>query len=397
MDTAVAPVGTTGFGKTSGAVLAQQHFGAAWDLKNTPANWDSTANFINEMLFLTKDALCLIDDLRPSGPEGPQHARAATTVVRAIGNLDARGRMQPDTRVRMPHPPRTTALITAEDLPLGHSTVARLVVVEITKDDLPRDTALTAAQRSGSDGVFARAMSGYIRWIAEHYDELARDLPPRLTAIRDGIRAYAQKQGIACHDRAPSNLAQLQLGLEIFASRFAVDVGALDAADAARRFGVYRSVTRDLLREQAEAGHNADPVGRYLELLGSAIISGAAHLAAPDGTCPTPSTPGRYGWRKDERVDLSGTSYRLMPQGERVGYVDSQGDLRIVPATAHKVVVHQAAGGGSPFLTAPLRVQRMLHEHGLLQSTDGPHHAPKFRAEGGNPRCLHLAPEAVFP
>ena len=52
----------TGSFKTAIALLAQQYFGRGFDDQHIPANWGSTANSNEALLFAAKDALILIDD-----------------------------------------------------------------------------------------------------------------------------------------------------------------------------------------------------------------------------------------------------------------------------------------------------------------------------------------------
>ena len=60
-------IGPTGAGKSELAALAQQHYGVGLDARNLPGSWSSTANALEAIAFLAKDALLVTDDFVPQG------------------------------------------------------------------------------------------------------------------------------------------------------------------------------------------------------------------------------------------------------------------------------------------------------------------------------------------
>src|SRR5262249_40799866 len=62
--------GHTGVCKSELSALAQQHFGAGMDRLHLPGSWSSTGNALEGLAFLTKNALLVIDDFKPSGSRG---------------------------------------------------------------------------------------------------------------------------------------------------------------------------------------------------------------------------------------------------------------------------------------------------------------------------------------
>lgn len=56
-------VGETGQGKTTVAALLQQHYGKSMDARHLPTSWGSTANALEALTFIAKDALIVVDDL----------------------------------------------------------------------------------------------------------------------------------------------------------------------------------------------------------------------------------------------------------------------------------------------------------------------------------------------
>ena len=62
--------GSTGEGKSELVALCQQHYGPALDSRNLPGSWSSTENALEDLAFLAKDTLLVIDDFAPSGSQG---------------------------------------------------------------------------------------------------------------------------------------------------------------------------------------------------------------------------------------------------------------------------------------------------------------------------------------
>jgi hypothetical protein len=156
--------GRTGSFKTELAALLQQHFGAELHAKNLPANWSSTGNALEGIAFAAKDALLVVDDFAPAGNAADiiRYHREAERLFRAQGNRSGRQRLRPDGSLKPAKPPRGLVLSTGGDVPKGHSLRARLLVVEVERDDV--DVArLTRCQQRAAAGLYAQAMAGYLQ------------------------------------------------------------------------------------------------------------------------------------------------------------------------------------------------------------------------------------------
>ena len=147
--------GQTGSLKSETAALAQAHFGSGWHGKNLPGNWSSSANNLESVAYLLKDALFVIDDFNPRGTATQVAAwhEKADRVLRAQGNNTGRGRCNADGTPRVEKAPRGTIICTGEEVPSGHSLRARLFIVEMMKGQLDLDR-LTLAQGLAAQGVF---------------------------------------------------------------------------------------------------------------------------------------------------------------------------------------------------------------------------------------------------
>jgi hypothetical protein len=131
----------------------------------------------------------------------------------------------------------------------------------------------------------------------------------------------------------------------------------------------------------------------YLTALKTALVSGAAHLTALDGT--RPARPDAWGWAVDDRgghlVDL--------PRGDRIGWVDGD-DVYLDPAAAYTVARRQAAAASAALHTTEPTLRRRLREGGHLaglDTRDGSTRAT-VRLPGNaarRPPVLHLAGETL--
>ena len=203
--------GSSGVGKSALAALAQQHFGAGFDINRLPGSWLSTANALAHLTFTCKDALLVVDDFAPTGNQGDveRFHRDADRLLRGQGNGASRARLRSDGSLRPTTPPRGLILSTGEDVPRGQSLRARMLIVQVTSSDLRWDL-LTPCQDDASAGDYAKAMAAYLRWLAPQYNDLVNGLRTRLNELRSRAAAAS------FHRRTPEIVANLALGLDQF-------------------------------------------------------------------------------------------------------------------------------------------------------------------------------------
>lgn len=366
LDFGVGIVGTTGLGKSELAALVQQHYGAGMTARALPGNWSSTANAIGELMFRAADAPVTIDDYVPHGSPATQErlAETADRVIRGSGNGAGRQRSNRDGTLRDDHPPRGLPVMTAEATPPGQSLRARMIPVPVGPGDVRWDR-LTAAQDAAANGVYARALAGFLSWVAARHDDLWAERPGWIAAQRDKVSTS--------HRRSAANIASLAWGWEVW-MRYAVDVGAVTEDERAewdqRADAAWRAAA-----EAATASYaDQSPERRYLALLASALGSGAAHVAAMDGTAPVP-TPQPWGWRWRGAGEYS----HWEPQGTRIGWTDAE-HAYLDPEVAYDVATRTGD------LSADLEtLRRRLREAGLTPEQDN-----RYRVEGGRRRLLRL-------
>jgi hypothetical protein len=277
--------GPTGVFKTELVALAQQHWGPAFDARNLPGNWQSTANATEGLAFAAKDMVLVIDDFAPGGAQADvaRLHKDADRVFRGVGNHSGRQRMTSTGELRAPRPPRALPLSTGEEVPRGISLRARIGVVEISRGDISADR-LTPAQQDGVAGRYAAAMAGYVRWLAGRYDELRQTLREEAAALR------GECHDTPAHARTPGMRADLLLGWRYFL-QFAEEVSAVTAAEAGEllhRAGVGLFL---LCAAQAEHQESAEPAGLFLRLGQPLFSATRSRLAATAESRPCSFSP----------------------------------------------------------------------------------------------------------
>ena len=386
--------GQTGTGKSELAALVQQHFGAAMTAKALPASWSSTGNALEGLAFVAKDAVLVVDDFAPTGSiaDVQRFHRDADHLLRAQGNRSGRQRMRADATLRPVKAPRGLILSTGEDVPRGHSVRARTLVLEVGPRDL--DWAqLTKCQANAAAGKYAAALAGFLRWLASRYDAVAKSLPDEVAELRGKTTQSGQ------HKRTPEIVADLLVGLRYFLT-FAVESGAI-SADEDHEFWSRAWVALGQAAAAQAAHHQAnDPVVRFMELLSSAIASGHAHLAGPDGLPPRcageEEYPAGWGWRLKKVGTGVNERDEWQPQGDRVGWIDNN-DVYLEPDASYRVA--QIMGGGSDGLPVGVRtLHKRLKEHGLLVEADERRGRLTVRhmLEGQRRSVLHLHTDSLM-
>jgi hypothetical protein len=382
-------VGPSGVYKSELAALAMQHVGAGFDRLHLPAQWSATANYLERSAFDFKDVPLVIDDFAPTGSQidiARLHA-TADRVLRGVGNRGGRGRMSADGTLRPDYPPRGLVIGTGEDAPKGHSVRARTLILEVAPGDVDRDR-LTVSQADGREGRLVAGLAGYIQWLTARMPQLHEVLPAQV----ETLRAQARHHG--SHARTPDAVAQMALGWSLFLC-FAAETGALGSDDIEAVFARVWTALGTTAAHQAQHQVSEEPARHFIDLLGSAIAGGYAHVASEGGTAPM--SPEPWGWRL--KFIGSGDHERpeWQPQGARAGWIDGD-DLYLDLGAALTAVQRVGQATGSPITVTSKTLAKRLAERGYLRSTDKAQGEVQVRRtlQGQRRRVLHLAASAIL-
>jgi hypothetical protein len=386
-DCAINAVGHTGQGKSELAALGQQHYGPTMNRLNLPACWASTANALEALAFLCKDAVLVIDDFKPQGGRGEVeqlHAKA-DRIFRGQGNRSGRQRCRTDGTPRPARPPRGLILSTGEDVPRGESLRARQLLLQVGKGDIDV-TRLTPYQQAGVRGLYAQAMAAFLARLAPHYDQVRTALPAEYATLR--ARALAADG----HPRTPGVVADLALGLNYFLG-FAKEAGAITAAEEAELWGKGWAALLEAAAEQAADIAGQDPARRFLRLLAAVLSSGRAHLAARDGG--EPEGPASCGWRLEGAGPANVPAGCWRPQGRLVGWLDGD-DVFLDPESAYAEAQRLGGDQGEQLTLSQRQLHKRLNESGLLASREGKKLTTRRTLQGAERPVLHLVAGALI-
>ncbi|AWR85667.1 DUF927 domain-containing protein [Meiothermus taiwanensis] len=379
--------GPSGSQKTSLALVVQSLWG--WH-EAPPASWEGTANALEGYAFTAKDALLLVDDYAPQASEQKQkelQAKAAR-LLRSQGNATGRGRMRADGSLAGDRPPRGSLLVTGEDLPPGHSIRARCLFLELERGEV-RLPLLTEAQTQAREGVYARALSGWVRW-------LARDLEAHRDRLRSQIEALRPRYS-SSHARTTDALARLHAVWELYRA-YAAAVGA----DQAALEGEVLEALGHVLQAQGEHQRGSDPVERFGGLLFSALRMGRGHLM-PLNWRPGRdiedylSDPSHWGWRYRETTSGHPDAHGVWePLGPQVGWLPDDFEthgLYLDPTPTYTVLARLANESGEPLPTERTLWKRLAERGAIHARVEAgvTRYQARVRVGGELARVIHLA------
>jgi hypothetical protein len=337
--------GDTGILKTSVAVVLQQHYGADFAGPRLPGSFEDTAHSIEFKLCMAKDVLAVVDDLCPTNNprRAQQMAEVAEVIFRGGGNRVGRARMRRSSDgIKAGYAPRGFVLVTGEQLPtMARSNRARLFVVSIHRDAINK-AKLTAAQECAR--LYPITTGEYVRWLAEHYDELATRLPLRYRALR----AEASQAG---HARAPGQISHLTLAIEI-ALEFLVFAGAITTVERhSLREGAWNTF-KSIAEAEGEEAEREAPAVIFAHALLSLLASRQVCLESADNPGQPPSEPERFGWILRAPDPGPYPQWVSAPRAVLLGYVKDDGKRRqlyLNPEATYAAVYQSEREGGRIF------------------------------------------------
>ncbi|SHF68746.1 protein of unknown function [Desulfofundulus australicus DSM 11792] len=273
-------LGQTGVMKSTLAGLFLCHFGR-FTGKELPSCFRDTANAIEKKAFVAKDALLIIDDYHPTGKKDDARKMLAIAeqFLRSYGDRYGRTRMKADTTLRAAYVPRGLCLATGEDVPgAAQSTAARYFAVELKKGDV-KVGLLTELQDNKEQ--LARAMRGYLEYVAPNMDKLPGELKEAFHVLREKARKDGQ------HARIPEVVAWLHIGLNA-GLEYAVHAGAISQDERKRWLTTGWRVLLELAEKQARRIEEEKPAVKFINALSEMLAAGEV------------KTELLVSWREDE-------------------------------------------------------------------------------------------------
>lgn len=373
--------GDSGTFKSAVSGIAQAHFGARYaEGKGFPANWTSTPNAIEHIIFIAKDMVAVIDDFAPNGQsiDIQRLNYAADRVLRGQGNLTGRQRLTQTSTLKPEMHARGLVVSSGEDIPRGKSLRARMLVIPLQKGDIST-AILSEMQQYGRDGLLAESMAAYIQWLANKAQTLKNELMQRHGEIRD--------QNSGNHARTPDNIASLALGLEQFLA-FAVDHKVISSDETKNYLSAALTVLQQRAISQEEEIRDEDPVVYFFDLLRSALTSGRAHLLSTAGG--EPEIPGACGWQQREIPTSDGPQTMWQPKGDCIGWINKN-DLYLAPEAAYTIIQTLARTQGKSIPINRTTLAKRMMERKMLLSSDLDRTTLRIHLVGQRCRVWHIA------
>lgn len=213
--------GTTGSRKTSLARVFLSHFG---DFTNRlPATFNDTYASIEIKANAIKDSLNLIDDYAPKQTKRQKDAQdeIAEKAIRAYGDRIARGRANSSMISQKQYTPQGMLLMTGENIIRGHSTVARLVALELDKDSV---NLKLLKEIQDNVSLLGESMRGYIEWLLDDMNKynsnIGRTLIHNFDAYKEELEEIEQTYTKGVHGRSAESCAWLMVGISSMLSYF---------------------------------------------------------------------------------------------------------------------------------------------------------------------------------
>ncbi len=389
--------GQTGTRKSSITALALAFFGA-FNGNTFPGNWSDSDSDLEAKAFQAKDALFIVDDFKPSvnQAEASKLHSKSERFVRNTGNLAGRGRRNTDMTAKAAPYNRSMTIITGEDLPRGQSLLGRLLILELTREDVHLPT-LSKLQKAAREGSFSGLMAAYIHYLAPRLDALKTSFPALILQSRDEVL----QQGFASsHGRAPEIYANLVAGAECLLN-FLTDVGALPMEQNNVLLYNLQDSLKQAFVDQAIYQAEQDECERFMSLLRALFNAGNAHVAGSLKQDPPELRPHSWGWRKAEIRGIDATFDQYSPMGDCIGwYCAKDREIWLDPEATFSKIQTLARNQGEAFLISAQTLWNRLGERGMIIKSEptasGKRHYKVYRnLLGGRRRVVVLSADVI--
>ncbi len=362
--------GTTGTYKSATVGCVQAFFGKNFNGTHLPENWSSTGNALEKKAFLCKDAAFVIDDFvaRGTPSEVSRLHRDAERVLRAQGNQSGRDRLTSTTALRGAYIPRGMILATGEDVPNGHSLQARCVILSVRKGATDINI-LTVLQKLAEEEVLAQLMSNFLSWVAGKAD--AKQINDLMKIAHSDCMIKLPTSG---HTRMRDNLASLMSGVWLLL-QFGKELCDFSEGDITRLKSATLNAANKVADLQITADKEASDADRFIELLRSSLIMGAAHLANERGGRPKDFC--NWGWK----VTGADKYEKVEGQGTKIGWTFNE-SICLDMKAALSVIKPLSTRLGNHLGSSERAINKALFEAGMLAKCDEGRHKTKVSVEG---------------
>ncbi|MBE0426353.1 MAG: DUF927 domain-containing protein [Nitrospirae bacterium] len=332
--------GETGTRKTTLALLLLSHFGNFRSIHQL-SNFESTANLLARRAFTLKDMLMVIDDYHPTIQEREAQLKESILqrIIRSASNRTDRGRLNSDSTEKGCYEPRGMILSTGEDLPTLQSTLARMLVVEISKEDISLKK-LTELQKKAY--LLPHAMTSYILFLKKNLSKIQDLFCETFIKLREKASAADM------HGKLSEQIAFLYFTLEVVTA-WAVEKRVIDYQKSVDFKTAGWKIFTGLSNSQEKRFQRENPVRMFIDILETLINQGKVFLE-----------------NKENPFELP-----LLGQlkGDFIGCYDED-YLYIIPPALWNVVQRFCRQEGTHFPVTKNTLYRLLKIRGLIETKE---------------------------
>ncbi len=380
--------GKSGEFKTEAAIIVQSHYGKDFSAENLPGYWRSTTNSLEKKAFICKDVVMVIDDFAPKRTmaEANFANQKADDILRGQGNKAGRDRMRSDSSIQQGYYPRGVILSTGEYAPSGQSLRGRMLILELSPNDIKSDI-LTDMQGYAASGTPAMAMGEYIKYILSQIDNLKSTLSDRKSELRR-LAINAGKP----HNRTPDIVACLMIGLEMFLN-FAKEKDAITDDQYNELYNEGWNSLCFAANSQDSLQVTEDPVQRFIDLMNAAFTMGLAHLEDINGGKPKENGEN-YGW-KVTTIEGDNTQQTInRPQGNMIGWIEKD-NIYFDPDATFTVLQVVGRRQGAPFTIPQRNLFKHVDEKGLILSKEKGRFTTRKIINGNRKAIIHIHKDSL--
>lgn len=319
VDTVLILVGETGRHKTAYLALVFGHYGAKFNRKHLPEGWGSSGVGLETVAYHAKDVVLVIDDLKlPKDRAGrAEIMKAARRIIASAADGVGRTTLTQDRQIRLNTYPRGFIVMSAEEVPDGESTVARALIIPVSAplqgpDNILRP-AYNDAAKLASSGVYAKTMSAYLQFVAQHHDEVTVGSERYRQHIIDHEGLFPGR-----HPRTGPACAELSYGWRLFLD-FCVERRAISVGKAEELWEGCVTALQDVAAHQGAFVEVENPVIRFESLVNTLFSQRRIHLIDRRTGGVPQHDPELVGWKK------AGDDYFTTTGSVMVGWVDKKG------------------------------------------------------------------------
>lgn len=265
--------GPSGVLKTTLSMLALNHFGDFESVQDL-SNFDDTANALERRAFTLKDMLMVVDDFHPSAQrfQAQQRENTAQRLIRSFANRTGRGRLNSDTTEKTRYAPRGMLLMTGEDLISLQSTLARVLIIEISQGDIDKIALSELQLKNIREKSLSHAMSSFIHWIRNFGIENIK------AVFNEKFLKYRQDANrLNLHPKLAEQIAFLQFSLSNVLN-WLLDKEVIDTDRAKGLRDEGWSIFTGLATKHNERIQGENPTSKFVDIVEALINQGKVRI-----------------------------------------------------------------------------------------------------------------------